>query len=185
MTPTSLIPRHIKRLRQEAEQVPSPILGPLHSPTMFAALNTHPSDTDRRLQEERTRISTLYNSALHTLDIAPLTAYSPRHEENRTFYNRAREYILFNYTSERPMQEVEENIEKYRLTESRDALLCLARRSMEAARFIRARKLLNLARERRYHCNTLYELERTLMRMWRPGAQWPPPSSPQNFSPLE
>jgi hypothetical protein len=136
---------------------------------MFVALNSKPDENERKSErEERKELVTLYNRALETLEVDSFISHRLKHETNRCVYNKGREYLLFNYSLRKELKEVEENIEKHRLTEYKYALFCLVKRNIENANFIRAKKLLNLARDRNYHTNALYELEKLLRRQWYP-----------------
>lgn len=134
---------------------------------MFAAINSTGSENTRKLEEEeRTRLRNKYNETLLTLNLGPFLELRPVHDINLGFYNRALRYLVFNYTFQKSLEEIEQSMSRYRLLEYKEAIFNIARKHIEAERFVRARKLLNIARDRGFFCNMLYELEGQLEDSW-------------------
>lgn len=135
---------------------------------MFAAINSTSGMLKRAEEEERSRLHGMYLCALRTLDIDMFLSQKPQHDANTGLYTRALRYLAFNYTFKKSLAEIEPNISRYSLLDHREALFNIARKCIDAERFIMARKLLNIARERDFVCNALYELEDLLQKTWYP-----------------
>lgn len=139
---------------------------------MFEAINSVDSGVIKKSEEqERNMLVTEYNKALETLDIESFLRYRVKQDANIGLHKKGSSYLMANYTFKKDLEEVESNIEKYKLLDHRESLFNMARRNiMEAGNFLRARKLLNMARRKGFFCNTLYELEKLLCAEWRPEA---------------
>ncbi|KAH9411738.1 hypothetical protein HK407_03g04870 [Ordospora pajunii] len=141
-----------------------------HNSHMFTVINSVSNSATKKLEDrEKTKILTEYNKALSTMKIDKFLAISPKHQVNIALHAKATQYLMSNYTQKKSLADIEENIHKYRFIEHRDALLNIARRSMdEQENYIKARKMLNIARQKHFTCNELYELEQKLENEWIP-----------------
>ncbi|KMV66483.1 hypothetical protein M970_031140 [Encephalitozoon cuniculi EcunIII-L] len=137
---------------------------------MFEAINSVDNRVIRRSEEqEKGTLMAEYNKALRTLDVGPFLKYRVKHDVNLGLHRKATGYLISNYTIKKTLEEVESNVERYRLLDHRESLFNMARRNItEARNFVRARKLLNIARERGFFYNELYELEELLDHEWCP-----------------
>ncbi|KAM0672639.1 hypothetical protein CWI42_030800 [Ordospora colligata] len=137
---------------------------------MFTVINSVSSSVTKKLEDkEKAKILTEYNKALNTMKIDKFLTIDPKHQANIALYSKATQYLMSNYTQKKSLAEIEANIHKYRFLEYRDALFNIARRSMdEQENYIKARKFLNIARQKNFICNTLYELEQKLENEWIP-----------------
>lgn len=137
---------------------------------MFEAINSVDNKAIKKSEDhERAILLMEYNKALKDLDISSFLRYRVKHDVNLGFYKRASGYLISNYTAKKALEEVEQNIERHKLLNYRESLFNIARRNIiERSSFVRARKLLNIAREKGFFCNELYELEELLTAEWYP-----------------
>lgn len=134
---------------------------------MFVPINSRNAEAIRKSEEEeRTNLRRAYIEALSTLNIDSFLRCKPKHEANLGLYNQATRYLIFNYSSKKELCEIESNISKYGLLNYKESLLNMAKKNIETESFMKARKLLNIARERGFFCNMLYELEEQLRKEW-------------------
>ncbi|AFM98008.1 hypothetical protein EHEL_031120 [Encephalitozoon hellem ATCC 50504] len=139
---------------------------------MFEALNSVDNKVIKKSEDnERNMLLAEYNKALETLDISLFLKYRVKYDVNLGLYRKALGCLISNYTAKKTLEEVESNVEKYRLLSYRESVFNIARRNIvEKSNFVRARKLLNVARENGFFCNELYELEELLNSEWYPKA---------------
>ncbi|AFN82730.1 hypothetical protein EROM_031080 [Encephalitozoon romaleae SJ-2008] len=137
---------------------------------MFEAINSVDSKAIKKSEDhERAMLLMEYNKALKDLNVGSFLRYKVKHDVNLGLYKRASGYLISNYTAKKALEEVEQNIERYKLLNYRESLFNMARRNIiERNNFVRARKLLNIAREKGFFCNELYELEELLTTEWYP-----------------
>ncbi|ADM11253.1 uncharacterized protein Eint_031100 [Encephalitozoon intestinalis ATCC 50506] len=139
---------------------------------MFEAINSIDNKVIRKSEDhEKGMILLEYTKALKTLDIGSFLKYRVKHDVNLGLYKRASGYLISNYAIKKTLEEIELNMERYKLLEYKESVFIMARRNiMEKENFVKARKLLNLAREKGFFCNELYELEELLNNEWYPKA---------------
>lgn len=134
----------------------------------FKAVNTDTDKQRRDTARERQTLTALYAAALISGDITSFLAYKLECEPNRAFFAGARANLLCNFIASHPLSDSIAKATEWGLAETRRPLFALAERCLEAREPVRARKLLNLARERGWLCNELYELEDALEGAERP-----------------
>lgn len=134
---------------------------------MFEAINSANSEDVRKAEkEEEEKLKVAYSRALVSLDLDLFIDQKPKYASNSFLYGRLFCYLVANYSDKKHTDELESNMERYGLLDYSEAVFNIARRYIEAECFMKARKLLNIARERGYITNMLYELEEELERRW-------------------
>lgn len=129
---------------------------------MFRAVNTESEHERKKIMHEKTKIQSSYLSALKTLNIDKFVDLKIQFEQNSDFYAAARANLLFSLVKKAPRSKLEEIYRNYSIQECKVALFEYARRSIEEGEFIKARKLLNLARKKGWWCNDLFDLEEVI-----------------------
>jgi len=136
---------------------------------MFRAVNTESETERRKALQERAKIQSTYLSAMKTLDIEKYLEIRIQFEQNDGLYLAGKANLLYGLVRKTPVVKLDELVEKYRILETRLAFFELARRWIDNGMFVKARKLLNMARERGWWCNDLFDLEGRIEREYFPG----------------
>ncbi|ELA41448.1 uncharacterized protein VICG_01553 [Vittaforma corneae ATCC 50505] len=129
---------------------------------MFRAVNTESESERKRILFERTRIQALYFSVAKTLNIDKFVELKVQFEQNQGLYSAGKANLLFSLVRKTPMEKLEELIEKYGVLESKPAFFEFIRKCIENEKFVKAKKLLNMARTKGWWCNDLFDLENTI-----------------------
>lgn len=129
---------------------------------MFKAANTDSETQRRKTSAEAQKIRDLYMEVLQTLDIGKFLEFRVMSDQNQPFYTRARSNLMYNYVKSTDVSVLNENRENYDFLDYRYAFFEVVEKNIGAGNFVRARKLLNVARERGWQCNSLYTLEREI-----------------------
>lgn len=133
---------------------------------MFKAVNVE-SESDKRLCEfEKKRIEKSYLATLKTLNLDSFLATQIKYEQNLSFYKNAYSNLLVEYVSIKCDREILENLEKYKILEHTNSFFELLRKSIKNENFIRAKKLLNLAKSKNWMRNEYYDLKRELEQLY-------------------
>lgn len=129
---------------------------------MFKAVNTESENERRRAQFEKTRIQKSYLSALKTLNIDKFLAIKIHHEQNQAFYESAKSNLLYNFAAKSSSDAILKKVEEYGILNFKAPLFEFARKSLDEENFIRAHKLLNLAKHKKWTNNDYFELRKRM-----------------------
>lgn len=133
---------------------------------MFRAVNTESESERRRIAAERQNIQANYLSATKTLNLDKFLDMKVMFEQNQEIYKIAKANLLFTFVRRTPLENVEGLINKYHVLESKPAYFELVRKYIKCENFIRAKKLLNLARSNGWICNDLFDLEKEITKKY-------------------
>lgn len=125
---------------------------------MFKAVNTDSESQRKKISIENQRIRDLYMDTLQTLNIKKFLELQVLHSQNQPFYLKAKSNIMYNYVKCVDISILNENKEKYDFLEHKHSFFEVVEKNIRGGNFVRARKLLNLAKERGWLCNSLYSL---------------------------
>ncbi|KAF9761563.1 hypothetical protein NGRA_2559 [Nosema granulosis] len=132
---------------------------------MFTSLNEEFSiEKTREIEKEKKKIKKSYYTYLINRKIDDIFNYELVHEENLHLFERVKEYTLFNHIRSGRKKI---NIEAYNLTRYEKALMEYVELLINDGMFIKARKLLNIAKEKKYLSNKYYELEERIRKEYR------------------
>lgn len=129
------------------------------SPCMFKAVNTESEAQQKKIQIERQKIRELYLAALADLELDAFLQFKVENDQNGEFYKKAQANLLYNYAKAKALDDLDERLG---FLECRDAFFEVAEKNIRARNFVRAKKLLNLARERGWFCNKLHDLQKRI-----------------------
>jgi hypothetical protein len=126
---------------------------------MFRAVNTESEHERKRIHYERIKIKNVYLSVTKTLNVEKYFEMKIHFEQNKGFYLAGKANLLYNLVRRTQINELDKMLEKYDILESKCAFFEFARKCIENGLFVRAKKLLNIARSKGWWCNDLYDLE--------------------------
>lgn len=129
---------------------------------MFRAVNTESESQQRKIKLERTKILSLYLSALKTLKVEKYFELKVRYEQNQGFYTAGKCNLCFSLVRKTPFEKIDELIEKFCILESKHAFFEYVKKCIENNAFLKAKKLLNTARFKGWWCNDLFDLEKLI-----------------------
>lgn len=129
---------------------------------MFKAANTDSETQRRKTSVEAQKIRDLYMEVLRTLDIKKFLEFKVQNDQNQPFYTRARSNLMYNYVKRTDVAVLNENKENYDFLDYRYSFFEVVEKNIAAGNFVRARKLLNMAKERGWQCNSMYSLEKEI-----------------------
>lgn len=126
---------------------------------MFKAVNTESETDKKKILQERAKIQAAYLAATKTLNIEKYLEMKIRFEQNESFYLTGRGNLLYSLVRKTSSDKLDEVIRKYDVLDTKLAFFEVARKCVEGGAFVRAKKLLNLARKKGWICNDLFDLE--------------------------
>lgn len=128
---------------------------------MFKAINSEDDGLyTRNLQDEQTKIEKMYLESLKGNVIDEYIAYSPKYECNIGVYRKGKIFLMCSYIRNSGLDKLDSLIDTYDALIYKDVLFEAIEKYINGRKFFKAKKLLNLARDRKFLCNRFYELER-------------------------
>lgn len=136
---------------------------------MFRAVNIESEYEKKRASQEKHKIQEMYFSCLKTLCIEKFFNIRILFDQNRPFYETARSNLLYNIVRKTSLPVLEKVLQEYDITESKHAFFEFVRKCIDNSMFVRAKKLLNLARKNKWWCNDLFDLEKDIDKLYFSG----------------
>jgi hypothetical protein len=134
---------------------------------MFKAVNTE-SEYEMKLAEyERRRIQKCYLSAMKNVKNTNFFNLQVKYENNQAFYTSAKSNLLCTYIWETSTEQIIQEIEKLKILDFKFPFFELVRKSIKEHNYIRAKKLLNLARSKKWTNNDYFDLKREIKKNFR------------------
>lgn len=103
------------------------------------------------------------------MNLAKMFSIEVRHEQNYGFFHSAKSNLLYSFVKKTPMDQLLGKIGTYGLLESKSALFELVRKCIGEESFIRAHKLLNLAKSKGWMGNDYFDLREEISRKYIKG----------------
>lgn len=148
---------------------------------MFKAVNTECEAERKKAVLEKKKIQNTYLSALKTLDIQNYLEIKVVFEQNVGFYLVGKANLLHSLVRKASVEELDEIMEKYGIIDVKLAVFEAAKKFIGNGLFVKARKLLNIAREKAWWCNDLFDLEERIKREYFPGYKLVKPCKFEDF----
>lgn len=135
---------------------------------MFRAVNTESESDRRRACLERQKIQNVYLSTLKTMKLSKLLSMEVRYEQNYNLLCNAKSNLLYGFVRRMSMGQLLESMECGFL-ESKVSFFEFVRKCIAEGNFIRAHKLLNLAKSREWVGNDYFELREEIGKKYASG----------------
>lgn len=130
---------------------------------MFTPLNEeHNSEKLKEIEKEKEKIKRIYYLFLLNKKLEDVFSYKLVHEENLNLLDRVKEYALYNHIRSGKRKINLDDVVGYKRP-----LLEYIETLIRDGLFIKAKKLLNVAKEKRFTCNKYYELLRRIKKEYR------------------
>lgn len=132
---------------------------------MFTAINTESAGNLKKMQLERKKIITAFIAACRTLKINEFSELKVVYKPNEPFFKKAKTnlYIQFIQKTSIIIIEALGMIEQF--LESKELLFEMAAKYISEKKYIRAKKILNIAFKKEWYCNKLYDLLKKLKKL--------------------
>lgn len=129
---------------------------------MFRALNTESASQKKKAAEEGIRIREMYMDYLFTSNLDALLSYPVQCEQNIPLMMKAKSNALTAHVKSEPIDRLNSQMEQLGLLEFRNPLFLLAEKNIQGGNFVRAKKILNVARDKGWFSNRLYDLSKRI-----------------------
>lgn len=130
---------------------------------MFTPLNEeHNPEKLKEIEKEKNNLKRLYYLSLLNKKPEEIFSYELVHEENLHFLHRVKEYSLYNYIKSGKKKINLDDVIGYKRP-----LLEYIETLINDGQFIKAKKLINIAKDKKFTCNKYYELQRRVRKEYR------------------
>lgn len=132
---------------------------------MFRAVNTDSELQKKERVQERKELIAAYTKCQNEGIIEPFMDKKVEYESNKGLLENGKSNLLCEFIRSGEIQEIENKIDEYSMIETKYPLFSLINRYLVEKRYIRAKKLLNIARAKGWYCNELYNTEAKLNKL--------------------
>lgn len=126
---------------------------------MFRAVNTESENERRKESFEKSKIQTMYLATLKSLNIDKFLSLKINYERNQVFFESAKSNLLYSFVSKSPSEKIVEVLEKYEILKFKTPFFEFVRKTLEDENYLRAQKLLNLAKSNKWAGNDYFNLK--------------------------
>lgn len=127
---------------------------------MFKSINKL---NDKKLKKEKENMYKEYIKNLQKKSID--FDFNINHEENKNMYKKMKENLKINLIFNIEYEKINEFINMEEIKENKNLFFAYLERSIRNLKFIKAKKMINYAKFRKYFCKQFYDIKRFYKRM--------------------
>jgi hypothetical protein len=126
---------------------------------MFKAVNTESVQEIKKSLEERKIIRGIYLSCLKSSNIEKLMSFNVIFDQNQQLYTTAKSNLFFSLVHKNNSEKLIEFSKKYNFLEFKQPFFEFVKICISESKFVKAKKLLKLARGKGWFCNDYFSLK--------------------------